>query len=173
MWYQAIAGGLVMIGAYGFGMALCQDMRCLLYHFEQQKRMLLYFERETDFLHRPIQESFDVIAERLATPYRELATGIADAMRDSGGKSFQDIWRRRTEELAKENFYPQKVMAYLKRIGEGIGSEEDTLQVQLCALLRKELEDEIEKLKLEKAQKSRVINTMSLVSGILCVVMFL
>ncbi|MBE5877587.1 MAG: hypothetical protein E7290_11960 [Lachnospiraceae bacterium] len=173
MWYQAIAGGLVMAGAYGFGMALCQDMRCLLYHFEEQKRMLLYFERETDFLHRPIQESFDVIADRLATPYKELALGIADAMKNSQGMCFREIWRGKTEELAKGNSYPEKAMEYLRRIGDGIGSEEDTLQVELCAILRKELEEEMDKLKFERAQKSRVIHTLSLVSGILCVVMFL
>ncbi len=173
MWYQAIAGCFVMVGAYGFGMALCQDMKCLLYHLEEQKRMLLYFERETDFLHRPIQESFDAIADRLATPYREYVITITDEMKKGEGRSFREIWKAELKKLKASKYYPEKAMEYLGRIGDGIGSEEDTLQVELCVLLRKELEDETDRLKNEKAQKSRVINTMSLVGGILCVVMFL
>lgn len=162
-----------MIGACGFGMALCQEMRCILYHLEEQKRMLLYFERETDFLHRPIQESFDVIADRLLPPYCEFANHIADAMCHSEGKSFREIWQEELEKTYKNRCYPKEILRYLIRIGDGIGSEEDTLQVELCGLLRKELEEEIERLKIEKSQKGRVIHTMSLVCGILCVVLFL
>ena len=173
MWYQAIAGCLVMAGAYGFGMALCQDMKCLLYHLEEQKRMLLYFERETDFLHRPIQESFDTISDRLLTPYHEFAKEVATRMKQSDGKCFRDIWEQQVGELQKQEQYPKKALVYLRRIGDGIGSEEDMLQVELCALLRKELEEELLQIKQEKVQKSRVIHTMSIATGILCVVMFL
>ncbi|MBQ7944908.1 MAG: stage III sporulation protein AB [Lachnospiraceae bacterium] len=173
MWYQAIAGSLVMVGAYGFGMAMCQDMRCLLYHLKEQKRMLLYFERETDFLHRPIQESFDAIAERLLPPYQEFALAIVKGMRQGDGRSFREIWQHETSRLQASHRYPSVAIKYLYRIGDGIGSEEDELQVELCVLLRKELEEEVERLKAEKAQKGRVIHTMSLVCGILCVVLFL
>lgn len=173
MWYQAIAGSLVMVGAYGFGMAMCQDMRCLLYHLEEQKRMLLYFERETYFLHRPIQESFDAIAERLLPPYQGFVLAIAEEMKKGSGRSFREIWQEELKKMKESRHYPEMAMEYLYRIGNGIGSEEDELQVELCVLLRKELEEESDRLKMEKAQKSRVIHTMSLVSGMLCVVMFL
>lgn len=173
MWYQAIAGGLVMVGAYGFGLALCQDIRCLLFHLEQQKHMLLYFERETDFLHRPIQESFEVIADRLSTPYKEFALGITSAMKNADGRGFREIWEMCLEEYSKQNGYPKKAMEYLKRIGTGIGSEEDTLQIELCVMLRSEIEEEIEKIKQEQTQKRRVIHTLSLVGGILCIVIFI
>lgn len=173
MWYQAIAGCLVMIGAYGFGMALCQDMRCVLYHLEEQKRLLLYFGRETDFLHKPIQESFDSIADRLLPPYREFAAAIVKEMRRGDGRSFREIWQHETSILQASHHYPNLAIEYLERIGDGIGSEEDALQVELCELLRKELDEEVGRLKAEKAQKGRVIHTMSLVCGILCVVLFL
>ena len=54
MWQKTVAAALVLCGAQGFGYALCQEMKCMLYHDTEQKQMLLYMTREIAFLHRPI-----------------------------------------------------------------------------------------------------------------------
>ena len=32
MWQKTVAAALVLCGAQGFGYALCQEMKCMLYH---------------------------------------------------------------------------------------------------------------------------------------------
>ena len=46
MWQKTVAAALVLCGAQGFGYALCQEMKCMLYHDTEQKQMLLYMTRE-------------------------------------------------------------------------------------------------------------------------------
>ena len=70
MWQKTVAAALVLCGAQGFGYALCQEMKCMLYHDTEQKQMLLYMTREIAFLHRPIQEILEQIGEKLQEPYR-------------------------------------------------------------------------------------------------------
>ena len=65
MWQKTVAAALVLCGAQGFGYALCQEMKCMLYHDTEQKQMLLYMTREIAFLHRPIQEILEQIGEKL------------------------------------------------------------------------------------------------------------
>ena len=69
LWGEFIAGIFVLTGAIGFGMALTQESKCILYHMKEQKQMLFYIERDIMFLHRPMQEIFLNIAERLQKPY--------------------------------------------------------------------------------------------------------
>ena len=42
LWGKIIAGLLILIGTQGFGMALSQEMKCILYHINEQKQMLFY-----------------------------------------------------------------------------------------------------------------------------------
>ena len=69
LWGKIIAGMLVLTGAQGFGLALRQEMKCILYHLNEQKQMLFYMMREISFLHRPMQEIFLSLADRLQKPY--------------------------------------------------------------------------------------------------------
>ena len=77
LWGKIIAGMLVLIGTQGFGMALSQEMKCLLYHMNEQKQMLFYIEREIAFLHRPMQEIFLSLSERLQKPYDSFLKKVA------------------------------------------------------------------------------------------------
>ena len=40
LWGEFIAGIFVLTGAIGFGMALTQESKCILYHMKEQKQML-------------------------------------------------------------------------------------------------------------------------------------
>lgn len=173
MWQKTVAAALVLCGAQGFGYALCQEMKCMLYHDTEQKQMLLYMTREIAFLHRPIQEILEQTGEKLQEPYRSLTLEVACQMKKEDGRSLHTLWNEQTYKLRERRYYPTAAMDNLARIGECLGCEEDEMQIASLRLLMGNLDEEIEKLKCRKEERSRLIQTLSLLAGIFCIVLFL
>lgn len=173
MWEKAVAATLVLTGAQGFGFALCQEMQCRLYHDKEQKQMLLYITGEITFLHRPMQEIFFCISNRLQEPYRTFTRTVAERMEEERGKGLHSIWEEEVNHMQHTRSYPEKAMLHLHKIGACFGCEEDELQIATITLMQKELEEEIESIKQGKEEKSRLIQTLSLLAGVFCIVLFL
>lgn len=173
MWGKIIAGLFILIGTQGFGLALSQEMKCFLYHLNEQKQMLFYMMREITFLHRPMQEIFLSMSERLQKPYDTFIGDVAQRMEDGSGKSLQEIWNEEIEKLEKNRCYPKKTFIYLKKMKRCFHCEEDEMQKESFAMLSEEIEEEISKIKKGKEEKDRLIRTLSLLAGILCIVIFI
>lgn len=171
MWQKAVAGILVLCGTQGFGYAMCQEMKCLLYHDTEQKQMLLNMIGEISYLHRPMQEILERQQERIGSPYREFAASAARSMNE--GVCLRTIWSRQLEELQRGNRYPKKALEQLSRIGECLCFEDDGQQLNALKLLVAELEEEIGRIRSRKEERSRLIHTLSLLTGIFCIVLFL
>ena len=172
MWQKTVAAALVLCGTQGFGYALCQEMQCLLYHDTEQKQLLLYMTREIAFLHRPMQELLEHISEKLQEPYRGLTASVAQEMRKDDGRGLHTIWQEQLEKLRESRYYPIQAINHLAGIGECLGCEEAELQLASLRLQMEELDEEIEKLKCRKEERSRLIQTLSLLTGIFCIVLF-
>lgn len=173
LWGKIIAGMLVLIGTQGFGMALSQEMKCLLYHMNEQKQMLFYIEREIAFLHRPMQEIFLSLSERLQKPYDSFLKKVAEQMDDGRGRALSDIWIAEIEELYKNKCYPSKTFFYLSQMKRCFCCEEDEMQKEAFVMLGHELEEEMDKMRKGKEEKDRLIRTLSFLAGVLCIVIFL
>ena len=173
MWGEFVAGLLVLTGALGFGLALSQEMKCVLYHMNEQKHMLLYMEREIVFLHRPMQEIFFDIAERLQKPYDSFLLQVAEKMEDGSGRSLVSVWESEIEKMHKKRSYPKAPFFYLRQMTRCFCCEEDVMQKEVFSIVSHELEEELEKLRKDKKEKDRLIRTLSFLAGILCIVIFL
>lgn len=173
LWGKIIAGMFILIGTQGFGIALSQEMRCLLYHFNEQKQMLFYIVREISFLHRPMQEIFLSLSERLQKPYDSFLKKVAEKMEDGSGKSLSDIWEEELKKMNKSRCYPNRTFDYLHQMKRCFCCEEDEMQKESFVMLSHELEEEVDKIKKGKEEKDRLIRTLSLLAGILCIVIFI
>ena len=173
LWGKIVAGLFILMGTQGFGMALSQEMKCFLYHLDEQKRMLFYIMREISFLHKPMQEIFLSLPERLQKPYDNFIEDVARRMDDETGKSLQEIWDEEIENLEKNRCYPKKTFLYLRKIKRCFHCEEDQMQKESFAMLSEEIEEEINRIKKGKEEKDRLIRTLSLLAGILCIVIFI
>ena len=173
MWGKIVAGLFILLGTQGFGIALCQEMKCFLYHLNEQKQMLSYMMREITFLHRPMQEIFLSLSERLQKPYDTLLGNVAQKMDDGSGKSLQEIWDEEMAEIEKNKCYPKKTFHFLRQMKRCFCCEEDEMQKEAFSMLREELEEEMNKVKRGKEEKDRLIRTLSLLAGILCIVIFI
>jgi len=170
MWQNMFASLLVMIGAQGFGLALCQDMKSMQYHLQQQRMLVRYMIEEIDYIQRPIWEILEEYYEKLGEPYRSFVREVASHKMQEEGRSLQQIW---SQEIEKNRCYPKVARENLEKIGESLGCQEERLQLAVMQMLEKELEEKLEQIKKEKAEKSKLIQTLSLLAGVLCVVIFL
>lgn len=173
MWGRIVAGALIIVGAEGIGMAYCQEMKCKLHHQTKQKHMLLYIEREIDFLHRPMLEIFENISERLGNPYGDFLMEVVDKMKKNRGKTLYNAWNESIEWLVENKKLKKDYFEYLYKIGNCFGCEEDELQISMLKLVNSDLEEEIEALKGNMGEREKLIKTLSLLAGVFCVVMFI
>lgn len=173
MWGKVIAGIFVLVGTQGFGIALSQEIKCILYHLNEQKQMLFYIMREISFLHRPMQEIFLSLSERLQKPYDDFVKSVAVKMDNGSGRSLPEIWDEEVTLLEKNRCYPNRNFQYLRRMRRCFCCEEDEMQKESFAMLCQELEEEMNKIKKSKEEKERLIRTLSLLAGILCIVIFI
>lgn len=173
MWQKVLAGILVILGAQGFGFAYSQGLQSLCYHYKQQERLLSYITGEISFLHRPIQEILWENRHRLQEPYGGFMERIAVKMEQNNGYSLLQLWEAEIVQLSRNRSYPVQALEMLQRIGISLGSEEDTMQLAAIHLLQQELEEAIQNIKEEKEEKGSLVQTLSLLAGIICVVLFL
>lgn len=173
MWEKTFAGVCVMVGASGFGWFICQEMNKVLFHFKEQKHMLLYMIREISFMHRPMQEIFANVSGRLKEPYQSFLLEVAACMEERDGKNLQDIWRDKAEILQKNGACPKESARMLLRVGECFGCEEDKMQTDALKLLEAELTELINTKSKEREEKGRLIQTLSVLAGIFCIVLFI
>ena len=173
MWQKAVAGICVMTGAFGFGYALCYEMNRLLFHYKEQKQMLLYMIHEISFMHMPMQEIFAAASVRLKEPYQSFTFGVSECMGERNGRTLYDIWSAKTEQMQKDGECPKAASAMLMRIGESFGCEGDKMQIDALRLIEEELSEEIAKMSRENEEKSRLIRTLSILAGLFCIVLFI
>lgn len=173
MWQKTIAGMLVITGAFGFGRALCQDMNCILFHLKEQKRIILYIINEISFLHKPMQEIFEAMEEKLNGPYRSFIGNIVIEMKKGSGRNLEEIWDKEIKKIKAERIYPKIAIENLFKFSKCFGKEKDQMQMGEYRLLELELDEEIKRLIKEKEEKSKLIQTLSILAGVFCVVLFI
>lgn len=174
MWQKTIAGILIMLGAQGFGLALCQNMNNLKYHMQQQKQLVRYIIEEINYIQRPISEILEEHSKRLGNPYQSFAREVACHMNHVQGQSLYQIWESEIENSIKNGcYFPAQALETLREIGKNLGCQEERLQVAMLQMLEMELEEKLNRQKKEKEEKGKLIQTLSLLTGVFCIVIFL
>lgn len=163
-----------MLGAQGFGLALCQNMNNLQYHLQQQKQLVRYMIEEIGYIQRPISEIFEEHGERLGNPYQSFIKEVARHMNHVHGQGIYQIWEKEIINSTKNGcYYPPQALEMLRKIGTNLGCQEERLQMAMLQMLEKELEEALEKQKKEKEEKGKLIQTLSLLTGVFFIVIFL
>ena len=120
-----------------------------------------------------MEEIFSNIGEKLQEPYRKMIADIAEQMGTECGRGLHTIWQESVSQMQQKRKYPKKAIEHMYKIGECLGCEEDDMQIASLTLISKELEEEIEDIKSRKEERSRLIQTLSLLAGVFCIVLFL
>lgn len=159
-----------MTGALGFGWSLCSEISNQIWHLKQQKQILLYISGEIIYLHRPMEEIFDMISTKAESPYDQFLKEVSQRMKERNGKSLISIWN---ESIQSTVGLIQTGRDYLIKMGDCFAYEGEQLQVQALGLFETELDSEIDRLTQKKNENSRLIKALSTLTGILCIILFL
>lgn len=173
MWQKFVAGACVMTGALGFGWSLCGEMASDIQHLKQQKQILLYIAGEITYLHRPLEEIFDMIAGRLEQPYSLFMSDVSRKMKERNGKTLMNIWNETVQTRKGGSDFSQTAIEYLIKMGNCFEYEGEQLQVEALRLFEGELDSQIDRLTAKKNENSRLIRALSTLTGILCIILFL
>lgn len=173
MWQKFVAGACVMTGALGFGWAICSEMNSDIWHLKQQKQMLLYMAGEIAYLHRPMEEIFDIMAGRAAAPYDLFLGAVSQGMRERDGRSLICIWKEAVQDRASGADFPPLGIDHLIKMGNCFACEGEQLQVEALRLFGLELDSEIDRLTVKKNENSRLVRALSTLTGILCIILFM
>lgn len=173
MWQKFVAGACVMTGALGFGWSLCSEMSNDIQHLKQQKQILLYIAGEITYLHRPMEEIFDMTAGKVEQPYNLFLSDVSQRMRERNGNSLINIWNEAIHDRRSGTDFSQIGMEYLIKMGSCFEYEGEQLQVEALRLFETELDSEIDRLTAKRNENSRLIKALSTLTGILCIILFL
>lgn len=173
MWQKFVAGACVMTGALGFGWSLCGEMNSEIWHLKQQKQILLNISGEITYLHRPMEEIFDLMAGRAERPYDLFLGEVARRMKERNGSSLSVIWNETVRRQGSSGVFSQAGLAYLARMGNCFEYEGERLQVEALRLFEAEIDGEIDRLTVKRNENSRLIKALSTLTGILCIILFM
>lgn len=173
MWQKLIAGACVMTGSLGFGWSLCREMSCEIQQLKQQKQMLLYMIGEITYLHRPMEEIFDIISVKTTAPYDMFLEEMSQNMKERNGRSLTILWQEAIAHLRLKTNISEKGICYLEKMGTCFECEGDGLQIGTLELFGLELDNEIDRLMAKKEENSKLIRALSTLTGILCIILFL
>jgi stage III sporulation protein AB len=162
-----------MTGACGFGFSLCMEMGKEISELKTQKQMLLYIIGEISYLHRPLEEIFDILTERMEAPFDIFLGKVSEKMKSRSGRNLNNIWNEEIAALKLDYGISKRTNTYLKRMADCFECEGDRIQVETLELLSRELEQEIEALVERKRENGRLIRALSALTGIMCIVLFL
>lgn len=172
MWQKLVAGTCVMTGAVGFGLALCGELSGEIAHLKKQKELLLYMIGEITYLHRPVAEILQIAAERMEEPYAAFLLDTSKQIDERSGRTLLEIWSGNLRLIPKDAI-PKEALYYMERMGECFGCEGDKMQIERFCLFERELDEKIAVLSAKRKESSRLINALSALTGILCIVLFL
>ncbi|MDE7478322.1 MAG: stage III sporulation protein AB [Lachnospiraceae bacterium] len=173
MWQKFIAGACVMTGALGFGWSLCGEMNSDIQHLKLQKQILLYICGEITYLHRPMEEIFDIIANKIEAPYSLFLRDVSQRMKERNGKSLIHIWNEVICDWKDQTAFSQIGKEYLIKMGDCFEYEGEQLQVEALGLFEMEIDSEIDRLITKRNENSRLIKALSTLTGILCIILFM
>lgn len=173
MWQKLVAGACVMTGSLGFGWSLCREMSCDIQHLKLQKQMLVYMIGEITYLHRPMEEIFDIISGKIASPYDAFLSDISRKMKSRDGKSLTVLWNEAVCGMRGTADISAAGLCYLEKMGNCFECEGDRLQIGTLELFGTELDSGIDRLTAKRDENSRLIKALSTLTGILCIILFL
>lgn len=171
MWGKIIGGIMIISGAWGVGISMCQDLKASLFHITEQSKLVTYMEREIDFLNSPLEEVFYNIRKNMKEPYTSFLEKVCSEFEEARKDGLRSIWNENVNRLVNMKNNKSNYYKYLYRIGECIGCDENKLQVSMLLIVKGELEEEIKILKESLNEKMKLIKTLSLLAGIFCVVL--
>lgn len=170
---RVIGGILILTATSGAGYVYCREVRAYLGKMLYIRYIFSLIKGEIAYSHAPLPEVFEAVAVRIKNPFRTWLVGTAKMMEKREETGFARAWNRCVEKYLKELGIKREHSILIKEPGTFLGSlERDTLDHTLQMYLNR-LDLEIEKIRENLAEKTRIGGCLGVMSGIFLIVILL
>jgi len=170
---SAVMGSLlVILGALGFSVSLCQEYRMRLILLKRIRGVYEYMEFQISYGKLPIPEILRKLSLKDELCFQQEFGRIARRM-EEGGQDFAVIWKEELEAPLKKSGLRQKEQEWLLAFPTKQGFLKGQAQAESLNEIRRELEEGIESLQREQKNRNKMIMSVGVAGGVLLSILFL
>ena len=170
---SAVMGSLlVILGALGFSVSLCQEYRMRLALLKRIRGVYEYMEFQISYGKLPIPEILKKLSFKDELCFQQEFGRIAQRM-EEGGQDLAVIWREELLPSLKKSGLKQKEQEWLLAFPTKQGFLKGQAQAESLREIRRELEEGIESLQQEQKSRSKMIMSVGVAGGVLLSILFL
>ena len=170
---SAVMGSLlVILGALGFSVSLCQEYRMRLALLKRIRGVYEYMEFQISYGKLPIPEILRKLSIKDELCFRQEFGRIARRMEEEG-QDLAVIWKEELEATLKKSGLRQKEQEWLLAFPTKQGFLKGQAQAESLNEIRRELEEGIESLQREQKNRNKMIMSVGVAGGVLLSILFL
>ncbi len=169
-----IAGaGLILVTAIILGLQMKQGLWEHVRQLIGLKEMLQMLSGEISYAKTPLTEAFRHVALRVKEPFCWLLVEVADSMEREREKTLYEIWEKAVKHQRRNISFSEEELAILSGVGENFGYLDIQMQLNHLALYIQQTEDKIVQAQQELAVKQKLYQSLSVMSGLLLILLFI
>lgn len=150
--------------AMGAGMAARLSERLAL--LKRIRVLVIHLKGEILYANVPLAEGFDRTGKRAGKAEGELFRRVSERLMKGSGESFFDIWKDEAHGFLETSPLTEREGEQLISFGEHLGYLDREMQERTILLYLEELEEEIEGISREIAQKRRLYTSAGIMAGL-------
>lgn len=163
----------ILLGCVGLGIDRIGEEKGRISHLQELIRIIRRIQSEVSYGKHTLPEICLILAGTCAAPYREGFRAIYDKAGQEAGSCLEQIWRQELTQCMQNVQLQEEEKEVLRDLPQNLGIQEEKYQAESIGqsvdlLIRKcrEAEDAY-------ANKSRMIFSLSILSGVFLTILFL
>jgi stage III sporulation protein AB len=164
---------LIILASTGIGFRLGNDMVQRIAELREIKKTILMLRGEIKYSGTNLPEAFFNIGRRMEGALKEFLLQVGQELKKMEGRSFQDIWKEKTEECLKDTRLKKQDIDLLKGLGENLGYLDKEMQIGTIDLYIEQLEGEIQNLTENVQTKTRLYRCLGIMGGLFITILII
>lgn len=173
MWMKVIGAGLVIASCTGLGAETARQLKERRKLLETLKRMVSQLKGEILYSNLPLPTAFLRTGQRSSGAAAAFFLSVAKRMEETGGVSFEEVWKSETEIFLNNCFLDVSEAEGLRAFGACLGYLDRDMQERTMNFYMEELEQGIQALRKVEAEKCRLFQGLGVLGGLLLTVILL
>lgn len=169
-----IIGAILLIcGTTGFGLACRDEMNQILYHLRYLQNILELIKSEISYSKATLPEACKNVGKKVHEPYQSSLTTVCEVMKKNKGLTFDVVWKQEMGKCLKKLPLKKKEIDIFLDFSTCSGFPDNKMQVKALEQYYHLLGQSVKTMEESIENKSKVVMSMGLISGIFLTIVLL
>lgn len=164
---------LLMMGCVGLGVSKVSEEKRRINELRAIRRVIFRIQSEMAYGKRTLPEICLILSKCTEDTYKQAFLEIYNKFKENDGSILEDIWKAKLEKCMKELPLKEDEKAVLIRLPEHLGILDETIQAKNIGQSLDMIEERIKNAEHEYEGKSRVIMSISVMTGLFLIILLL